>query len=96
VRAHDVALVIPDSPKYPFRELELTADWAFIRFHHGSRGRRGNYSDSELEEWAGRIEAWRERGDVYAYFNNDWEGFAVANGRLLQRRLGLESGYPRH
>ena len=87
LRAHNAALVIPDSPKYPFRTLELTADWTFVRFHHGSRGRRGNYSETELEEWARRIEAWRRELDVYAYFNNDWEGFAVENGHWLRRRL---------
>jgi uncharacterized protein YecE (DUF72 family) len=87
LRAHDAALVIPDSPKYPFRTLELTSDWTFVRFHHGSRGRRGNYSLSELEEWARRIEAWRHEVDVYAYFNNDWEGFAVANGLRLRELL---------
>jgi uncharacterized protein YecE (DUF72 family) len=87
LRAHDVALVIPDSPKYPFRTLELTADWTFVRFHHGTRGRRGNYSDSELEVWAQRIDEWRREVDVYAYFNNDWEGFAVANGLRLRELL---------
>ena len=89
LRGHGVALVIPDSPKYPFRALELTADWTFVRFHHGSRGRRGNYSESELDEWARRIDEWRREVDVYAYFNNDWEGFAVENGRRLKRSLGL-------
>jgi uncharacterized protein YecE (DUF72 family) len=89
LREHGVALVIPDSPKYPFRTLELTADWTFVRFHHGSRGRRGNYSETELEEWAQRIEEWRREVEVYAYFNNDWEGFAVENGRWLRKRLGV-------
>jgi uncharacterized protein YecE (DUF72 family) len=90
LRAHGAALVIPDSPKYPFRVLELTADWTFVRFHHGSRGRRGNYSDRELEERAEWIAGWRDRGvDVYAYFNNDWEGFAVKNGLHLKDLLGL-------
>jgi uncharacterized protein YecE (DUF72 family) len=84
LRGHNAALVIPDSPKYPFRTFELTADWTFVRFHHGSRGRRGNYSETELEEWARRIEGWRREVDVYAYFNNDWEGFAVANGLRLR------------
>jgi uncharacterized protein YecE (DUF72 family) len=88
LRAHGAALVIPDSPKYPFRALELTADWTFVRFHHGSRGRRGNYSESELEERAVWIAGWRDRGiDVYAYFNNDWEGFAVKNGLNLKALL---------
>jgi uncharacterized protein YecE (DUF72 family) len=90
LREHGAALVIPDSPKYPFRALELTADWTFVRFHHGSRGRRGNYSERELEEWADRIAAWRNGGtDVYAYFNNDWEGFAVRNGLGLKKLLGV-------
>jgi uncharacterized protein YecE (DUF72 family) len=87
LRTHDVALVIPDSPKYPFRTLELTADWTFVRFHHGGRGRRGNYSETELKEWAERIVGWRRKVDVYAYFNNDWEGFAVANGLRLRELL---------
>jgi uncharacterized protein YecE (DUF72 family) len=91
LREHGVALVIPDSPKYPFRALELTADWTFIRFHYGSRGRNGNYSQWELEEWAQQIEAWRREVDVYAYFNNDWEGFAVKNGRRLQQLLGIRA-----
>jgi uncharacterized protein YecE (DUF72 family) len=90
LRQHGAALVIPDSSKYPFRKLELTADWTFIRLHHGSRGRRGNYSERELEEWAKRIAGWRDGDtDVYVYFNNDWEGFAVRNGLRLRELLGV-------
>jgi uncharacterized protein YecE (DUF72 family) len=90
LRRHAVALVIPDSPKYPFRTLELTAGWTFLRFHHGSRGRGGNYSERELEEWAERIAEWRDAGrDVYAYFNNDWEGYAVRNGLKLKELLDV-------
>ena len=88
LRAHGVALVIGHNPTRPFQSLELTADWTFVRFHYGARGRNGNYSRRELEEWAERLEGWRERGDVYAYFNNDWEGYAVENGLWLRRRLG--------
>ena len=87
LRSHRVALVIGDHPERPFQSHELTADWTFIRFHHGHRGRRGNYSERELEEWAQRIERWRRSVDVYAYFNNDWEGFAVRNGLWLKERL---------
>ena len=89
LRSAGAALVIGDDPRRPFQAHELTADWTFIRFHSGSRGRRGNYSESELEEWARRIEAWRREIDVYAYFNNDWEGFAVRNALWLKDRLGV-------
>jgi uncharacterized protein YecE (DUF72 family) len=89
LRSHGVALVIGDHPERPFQEHELTTDWTFIRFHYGRRGRNGNYSERELEEWAGRIEAWRSSAEVFAYFNNDWHGYAVENGSWLRRRLDM-------
>jgi uncharacterized protein YecE (DUF72 family) len=89
LRQAGVALVIGDDPRRPFQTRELTADWTFIRFHSGSRGLRGNYSKSELEGWAEQIEAWRRDHDVFAYFNNDWEGFAIKNGLWLKERLGV-------
>ena len=88
LRRHGAALVIADHPERPFQALELTADWTFVRFHYGHRGRKGNYSRTEIEEWARRIEGWRPRADVYCYFNNDWQGFAVKNAVELQRALG--------
>jgi uncharacterized protein YecE (DUF72 family) len=81
------ALVIGDHPKWPFQAHKLTTDWTLVRLHHGHRGRRGNYSDTELEEWARRLSRWRRRAEVFVYFNNDWEGFAVANALSLRRRL---------
>jgi uncharacterized protein YecE (DUF72 family) len=88
LRAHDVALVIGDRPEVKeFQTHVFTADWTFVRFHYGSRGRRGNYSETELEEWARRFEEWTGEVEVLAYFNNDWEVFAVRNALWLKRRL---------
>jgi uncharacterized protein YecE (DUF72 family) len=87
LRARDVALVIGDHPERPFQSHELTTDWTFIRFHYGHRGRNGNYSERELDEWAERIGRWRRRAGVYAYFNNDWNGYAVRNALTLKRKL---------
>jgi uncharacterized protein YecE (DUF72 family) len=88
LRERNVALVIADRPEIKsFQSLELTAEFTFLRFHHGSRGARGNYSETELQEWAARIRGWRDNGDVYAYFNNDWEGFAPANALRLAQLL---------
>ena len=44
-------------------------------------------SERELREWAARIAALRSEAGVPAYFNNDWEGFAVRNGRRLAKLL---------
>jgi uncharacterized protein YecE (DUF72 family) len=84
---HGAALVVGDHPRWPFQARELTTDWTLVRLHHGHRGRRGNYSRSELETWARRIAAWRSRAEVFVYLNNDWEGFAVENARVLRRSL---------
>jgi uncharacterized protein YecE (DUF72 family) len=85
LREHDAALVVGDTPGRPFQERVVTASWTYVRFHHGSRGRRGNYSETELRElarWLGRLDV-----PAWAYFNNDWEAFAVRNARRLRRLL---------
>jgi len=90
LRAHRAALVIGDRPDVKeFRTHELTTDWTYVRFHYGSRGRRGNYSERELEEWARRFESWSRDVEVLAYFNNDWEVLAIRNAVWLKRRLGV-------
>ena len=45
----------------------------------------GSYSDDDLRWWAERIREWADQGrDVFAYFNNDWEGNAVRNADRLK------------
>jgi uncharacterized protein YecE (DUF72 family) len=93
---HDVALVIADRPEIrAFQRDDLTADFTYLRLHHGSRGRRGNYSATELDEWARRIGRFAGRASVWAYFNNDWEGFAPANAQSLAARLDVRSSSSR-
>jgi uncharacterized protein YecE (DUF72 family) len=89
LRDHGAALVIGDHPERPFQTHEMTADWTFVRLHHGSRGRRGNYSDAELETWKRRIARWRRRVEVFAYFNNDWNAYAVRNALKLKAGLSV-------
>jgi uncharacterized protein YecE (DUF72 family) len=90
LREHAVALVIGDHPARPFQTHAMTTDWTFVRFHLGARGRGGNYSRTELEEWGRRISAWRREVEVLAYFNNDWKGYAIRNGRTLARLVAGE------
>jgi uncharacterized protein YecE (DUF72 family) len=92
LRAYGAALAYGDHPQRPFVPLELTADWTFLRFHFGHRGRRGNYSATELEEWAARVRELRERAEVFAYFNNDWEAFAVRNALRLRELVDQRFG----
>ena len=85
LRERDVAFVVADDARAELPEAPVTASWHYLRFHYGHRGRRGNYGPSELDAWARRIRALR--GDVLAYFNNDWEAFAPRNAEGVLERL---------
>jgi len=90
LRDAGAALVIGDDPRRPFQTREVTADFTFVRFHAGGILGTGDYSEGELESWAEWLEARRDDGlDVFVYFNNDWEGYAIRNGLWLKERLGV-------
>jgi uncharacterized protein YecE (DUF72 family) len=77
LRRYTAGFCIYDMPGFS-TPLVATSDFAYIRFH-GSRWLYGGcYSDKELEDWARRIKELEVR-TVYAYFNNDTEGFATRN-----------------
>ena len=81
LRAHRIALCIPDHPKMP-KSLELTSDFTYIRMHLPPQGI--GYGQRALQTWADRIVEWRHAGlDVYVYFNNDVEGHAVKDAQTL-------------
>ena len=84
LRRYGVAFVLHDDKRRRPTPEVLTADFTYLRFHYGRRGRRGNYSDSELEEWASRVRALAREAEVFAYFNNDWEVFAPRNAKRLR------------
>lgn len=88
LRDHDAALVIAHDPRSDVEQPRtITAEFTYVRFHFGERGRSGSYSESELATWARRIAAWRSRTEVFAYFNNDWEAIAPRNAARLRDSL---------
>jgi uncharacterized protein YecE (DUF72 family) len=91
LRWHGVGLAIGDHPARPWQPWTLTTDFGFVRLHYGARGRRGNYSETELEALADRVVELAAGGTIWVYFNNDWEGFAPRNAQrlraLVARRL---------
>jgi uncharacterized protein YecE (DUF72 family) len=89
LRSHGAALCIHDLlPDHPW---ELTTDWTYVRFHGPQALKRkywGRYGEKRLEPVAERLDAWLAQGhDVYAYFNNDYKGYAVKDASWLADRL---------
>ena len=81
LRAHRIALCIPDDPKMP-KSFEITSDFTYIRMHLPPLGL--GYGERALEPWARRVFEWtRESLDVLVYFNNDMEGHAIKDARTL-------------
>jgi uncharacterized protein YecE (DUF72 family) len=66
----------------------VTGDIAYVRFH-GTTGRyAGSYTDEMLQEWSAWLKSQsRTARAVYAYFNNDVQGHAVANALTLKRLM---------
>jgi uncharacterized protein YecE (DUF72 family) len=75
LRRHGAAHVSVSSDVMP-EDLTVTADFVYVRFH-GTATYHGAYEPPALEPWARFLSAQRGLGrDVYAYFNNDFEGHA--------------------
>jgi uncharacterized protein YecE (DUF72 family) len=72
-------------PRLP-DELVKTADTIYVRFHGIRQWYRHDYTSAELALWAERIRA-SGASQVYAYFNNDRDGYAIKNARSLLRLL---------
>jgi uncharacterized protein YecE (DUF72 family) len=82
---HRVALCIHD--RLPAHPRIGTTGWRYLRFH-GAR-RTGAYPHSRLQAEAGRIRDELHAGrDVFAFFGNDAEGFAVENALELRYLVG--------
>ncbi len=75
--------------------LVATASFAYMRFHGSVLVYHGNYTDEMLADWAQRLLSLSaEVDDVYIYFNNDAEGYAVANALRLAEILGVAMPAP--
>ena len=77
------------APKLP-DQLVVTTDDIYIRFHGTSRWYRHDYTKAQLEGWAAQIRASGAKR-VWAYFNNDFDGYAVKNAQQLIKLLKNES-----
>ena len=66
--------------------LVKTADDIYVRFHGVTRWYRHDYSHDELMVWADRIRQANPQR-LWVYFNNDFDGYAVKNAKMLAALL---------
>lgn len=87
LREHGVAYCIMSAPDLP-RIMQVTAPFVYLRMHNGGVETEGNYEELQLEWWADHVKSLLRDVDVYAYFNNDYRGYAVQNARRLIELVG--------
>jgi len=89
LRRHNLAFCIYDLAGLESPRL-VTADFAYVRLHGPTaRAYQGSYSDAALEDWARRIDGWRDAlKAVYVYFDNDQAGYAVRDALRLKALVG--------
>ncbi len=86
-RRYGIAFCISDTPCYPYTE-EITSDFVYVRLHGHEQLYRSCYSDGQLREWAEKVIEWNNLGrDVYVYFDNDANAYAVRNALRLREFL---------
>jgi uncharacterized protein YecE (DUF72 family) len=87
LREFNTGFCIHDMPGMKVPRV-VTSDVIYVRFH-GPTGRyQGNYSKSALQDWAKWIdENLKGKKAAFAYFNNDYNAYAIDNAKTLREQL---------
>lgn len=89
---HGVALCLADLPRCPITEPG-EAGFVYLRRHGPGGSYGGCYTARQIGADARRIAGWLKAGrDVYVYYNNDIDGYAVDNARQLRERVAKLRG----
>ena len=83
---YEIGLVISQSGAlFPYTEM-ITAKNIYVRFHGPKALYASSYSDKELECFANKFKKWIKEGhEIWAFFNNDINGYAPKDAMRLQQ-----------
>jgi uncharacterized protein YecE (DUF72 family) len=91
LKKHKIIFCSVSAPKLP-RDLVVTADTIYVRFHGPTRWFYDPHSEEELASWAQKISA-SGAHEAFVYFNNTADGSAVGNARALEKMFTTYSAY---
>jgi len=93
--AHNICWTSADTVYLP-RQITPTTDFLYLRFI-GPHGRFANKDRTQIDRTADLEQWWQALQPhlqniqvVYAFFNNDYEGFSPATCNRFKRIIGLE------
>ena len=90
---HGATLCLADRGEKVLGATWRTAEWGYVRFHHGRARPEPCYRRRTLESWMERIaERWSPQDDVYVFFNNDPLACALRDV-IVFAEIAERSGY---
>lgn len=85
LRKYSVSCCIISAPGLP-SVIEVCAPFAYFRFHGKDHWYSDNYTEDDLKWWAEHVRnLLKDNLIVFAYFNNDFGGYAPANALRLRQ-----------
>lgn len=85
LKKNRIIFCIVSCPSLPEDFIKTSKD-IYTRFHGKGRWYGSEYSKKELEEWAGKIKRSKAK-NVWVYFNNDHNAYAVKNALEMKTML---------
>lgn len=83
----NIAFCMHDHKDAPSPE-KITANFSYFRFHGPKGDYQTKYSKKEVKNWAEKIKRIVGKNiDVYVYFNNDYNSYAIKNAKQLKKLL---------
>ncbi len=87
-----VGFCVISLPDFPCPRL-ITGPIVYVRMHGVDIKYGDNYGEEQLQDWAGWVVSFLERGhDTFVYFNNDAHAYAVKNAWELRRLVEKLAG----
>lgn len=86
ISSHEATIVINNGGNFPVID-RVAGNFVYLRLHGPTSTYSSNYSDKFLKDLAKQIKTYLKKYDVYVFFNNDAEGFAIKNAQTLKSFL---------
>ncbi len=95
LKKHNAAMVLADSEEWSSlirmsAPGEITVDFIYIRMHGPGNLYNSKYTLAQLKNLAKNIKLWKRKvKEIYVYFNNDTNAYAVQNATRIKQLLGV-------
>jgi uncharacterized protein YecE (DUF72 family) len=89
LKKYKIGWVIAESGDRWASSEVITAKHIYLRFHGPDGSYAASYTGKQLRSYARKCSTWLEQGhDLWIFFNNDINGYAIGNARQLSALIG--------